>query len=134
MEKVFEGECLCSASRYQVSGSGETAFFLCHCSRCRKESGSAFGASIFAHGAVLTWSRGGENLRQFHLKGTRKNRVFCMECGSPLPRREGANIVIPAGSLDVCPELRPTARIHVKSKAKWEDNLDHARAYDGLPE
>jgi hypothetical protein len=33
------GSCLCGAVRFEVEGSFE-CFFLCHCSFCRKDTGS----------------------------------------------------------------------------------------------
>jgi hypothetical protein len=47
--------------------------------------------------------------------------VFCGNCGSPLPRwaPDLSIAVIPAGTLDSHPELKPSGRIFFDSKAAW---------------
>src|SRR6516225_7774504 len=41
----MKGSCLCYAVRFEITGT-PTAFDLCHCSRCREASGSAFLAEL----------------------------------------------------------------------------------------
>lgn len=133
VSQSFGGECLCGQIRYRVEGRPR-AMFLCHCSRCRRETGTAHGANVFFDTAELVWERGEDKLRSFELAGTRKARAFCAVCGSPMPRREGATgVVLPAGSLDVDTSLEPTAHIHVASRASWEDELADLKRYEGLP-
>ena len=54
MGTTHSGTCLCGAVRFEISGSFER-FYLCHCSRCRKGSGSAHAANLF-------FERGGDHL------------------------------------------------------------------------
>jgi hypothetical protein len=46
---------------------------------------------------------------------------FCGKCGSPLPHhtRSGREIVIPAGSVDDDPGVKPSAIAHWDSRAPW---------------
>ncbi|RPH66319.1 MAG: aldehyde-activating protein, partial [Hyphomicrobiales bacterium] len=46
------GSCLCGDVRFEIAGDFEK-FYLCHCSRCRKDTGSAHGANLFASAARL---------------------------------------------------------------------------------
>lgn len=109
-------------------------FFFCHCSRCRKESGTVHSANLFVRRATLSWVKGAENLSHFKLKGTRKARAFCKNCGSPMPRKEGETVVvIAAGSIDESCKLDPTAHIHYSSRAQWEDELVDIKKFDQLP-
>ena len=39
------GGCLCGAVRYRFAGS-PLAFYVCHCTDCQKQTGSAFGLSM----------------------------------------------------------------------------------------
>ncbi|MFT3808561.1 MAG: GFA family protein [Micropepsaceae bacterium] len=128
------GSCLCGAVGFQVDG-GFDAFFLCHCSRCRKGTGSAHGANLFASNATLTWTEGEANVRHYALPGTRHARSFCATCGSALPMAQfdGALIVVPAGNLDTLVETRPTARICLSDRAAWTENLDAVPGFPGLP-
>ncbi len=40
------GSCLCGAVRFRIEGEFER-FYLCHCSHCRKDTGSAHAAGQF---------------------------------------------------------------------------------------
>ena len=53
----MKGTCLCGAVRYEVRGT-PTAFDLCHCSRCRESSGSAFIAELVFEAAQFEWISG----------------------------------------------------------------------------
>ncbi|MFT6655758.1 MAG: hypothetical protein ACJAWI_002533, partial [Marinomonas primoryensis] len=61
MSHLHTGSCLCGAVKFELKGEFKK-FFLCHCSRCRKTSGSAHCASLFAPGAALRWLSGEEKL------------------------------------------------------------------------
>ena len=129
------GECLCGAVRYRIRADAPRAMFLCHCSRCRKETGTMHGANVFFAGGELTYDRGGDNLTRFTLVGTRKKRVFCTTCGSPMPRQDpDGRIVLPAGSLDDAELLEPTAHIWCESRASWTDKAKDAPRLPGRPE
>jgi hypothetical protein len=52
-----KGSCLCGAVRFNVTGT-PTAFDLCHCSRCRAASGSAFLAELEFTTAEFNWISG----------------------------------------------------------------------------
>ena len=129
----YRGQCLCGAVRYRVTADAPAAMFLCHCSRCRQESGSSHAATVFLGQAELDWERGGVNLTAFALAGTRKSRAFCTTCGSPMPRREAGGVVLPAGSLDDDCCVHPTAHIFCASAAGWEAEAATVPRFDGLP-
>ncbi|KTC78169.1 GFA family protein [Legionella brunensis] len=129
----FTGECLCGACRYVITGEKPTAMYLCHCSRCRKETGTIHGATVFFNGSRLSWERGNNNISYFQLEGTRKERAFCKTCGSPLPRNENSYVVLPAGTLDEDSSLVPTAHIFCASRSSWEDKIKDLRRFDELP-
>jgi hypothetical protein len=110
-------------------------FFLCHCGRCRKASGSAHSANLFSSTAQVTWLSGTETIKTFELPGTRHVKCFCTGCGSALPyalKPEGM-LVVPAGSLDDATGLRPEAHICFASRASWDDALGALETFDGLP-
>lgn len=134
MSASHHGSCLCGAARFEVSGDFQS-FFLCHCSRCRKDSGSAHGANLFSTEARLDWLSGEEKVRTFQLPETRHQRSFCADCGSALPGLQmgGALLVVPAGSLDSPLPMRPNAHINVASRADWDEHLEEISRLDGLP-
>ena len=134
MGDIQKGSCLCGAVSFEIEGALQS-FFLCHCSRCRKDSGSAHAANIFSTSAKLRWLSGEEKVRTFVLPSTRHARSFCCVCGSALPgqQMQSALLAIPAGSLDSDFSMRPDAHICVADKAAWDEDLHTIRVLEGLP-
>ncbi|WP_170343076.1 GFA family protein [Ruegeria arenilitoris] len=128
------GQCLCGAVKFRISGEFES-FFLCHCSRCRKDSGSAHSANLFSSTAKLIWVSGEANIKTFRLAGSRHMKGFCSICGSALPisQLEIGLIVVPAGSLESQFDMRPNAHICCSSCANWDNDLASIERIDGLP-
>ncbi len=130
----YKGECLCGSCRYVIKAEKPNAMYLCHCSRCRKETGTIHGANVFFNNAQLLWEKGQDNVTHFMLEGTRKERAFCKICGSPLPRKEGSSsVVLPAGTVDDDTFLEPTAHIYYASRSSWEDKVGDLKRFDELP-
>lgn len=128
------GQCLCGVVKFHISGEFES-FFLCHCSRCRKDSGSAHSANLFSSTAKITWVSGEANIKTFHLPGTRHMKSFCSDCGSALPisQPEVGLLAVPAGSLDTPIDILPNAHICCSSRANWDEGLASIERIDGLP-
>ncbi|MGQ3486336.1 GFA family protein [Roseovarius pacificus] len=128
------GQCLCGAVKFCISGEFEN-FFLCHCSRCRKGSGSAHSANLFSSKAKITWVAGEENIKTFQLSGSQHVKSFCMDCGSALPvcQTDDGFPVVPAGSLDSKINIRPNAHICFASRANWDNDLASVERINGLP-
>lgn len=131
---IHTGSCLCGAIRFEVEGAFEK-FFLCHCGRCRKDTGSAHAANLFSSSAKIRWLSGHEKLKTFRVPETRHEKSFCSECGSALPRVQmnGALLVVPAGCLDGELDARPDAHIFVASRASWDRRLEDVPKIDALP-
>lgn len=132
MTTSHRGSCLCGAVRYAIDGRFEH-FFLCHCERCRKDTGSAHAANLFSTTAQITWLSGADQVASFRLPGTRHARNFCKVCGSALPMQQGSLLVVPAGSLDDASDLRPDAHLFVASRAGWDHELEALPAFAQLP-
>jgi hypothetical protein len=134
MGDQHRGSCLCGAVRFEVEGDFER-FYLCHCRRCRKDSGSAHGANLFSSTATLRWLSGEDKVTVFNLPNTRHRHCFCSTCGSALPdmQTNGTLLKVPAGSLDTDVPVRPDAHIFVASRANWEQALEKVPLIDELP-
>jgi hypothetical protein len=128
------GACLCGAVSFRIAGNFER-FFLCHCARCRKDTGSAFAANLFSSTAEIVWLSGHDSVKTYRVPATRHERSFCAECGSALPgvQANGALLVVPAGSLDGVLDMRPTAHICFADRAEWESCLEDIPKMEGLP-
>lgn len=134
MSDKHKGSCLCGAVRFEIQGAF-AHFFLCHCSRCRKDTGSAHAANLFSTNAQINWLAGKDHIKTFQLPETRHTRSFCRECGAAVPslQMDGALLVTPAGSLDTEINIPPTAHIMFASRANWDEYLEKAPKIDGLP-
>ncbi|MFW2543941.1 GFA family protein [Primorskyibacter sp. 2E107] len=134
MDNLATGQCLCGSVTFRISGPFE-GFFLCHCTRCRKDSGSAHSANLFSSKATIEWLSGEKNIKEFRLPGSRHMKCFCTECGSALPFSQESDgvLVVPAGSLDSKIDIRPNAHICMSSRADWDNDLASVQSIDGLP-
>jgi len=136
MGEEFRGGCLCGETTFQVSGPFY-AFHWCHCSRCRKDTGSAHAANLFARPGSIRWLTGLQKVKRFDLPDARRfAKAFCTECGSPVPylNRSGTQLIIPAGSLDDPPDTEPDDNIHWGSRARWYEAGLNAPRFDAEPE
>ncbi len=125
---MTEGGCLCGAVRYRVEGR-TSGIWLCHCSKCRRGSGSAFAASTLCRASAFRWLSGEDRIASWESESGYPSR-FCRTCGSllPLVRAEQGHVVLPAGSLDVPAAPRLLRHIFVGSKAPWWE------IHDALPQ
>jgi hypothetical protein len=118
---VLRGSCLCGAVKYEVTGEAKR-FYHCHCSRCRKATGTGHASNLFLQPGSLAWLSGEDQVRSFKVpQAKRFTNQFCATCGSRLPRqpKDSDIVVIPAGSLDVEAPMAPQARIFADSRAAW---------------
>lgn len=131
----LNGSCLCGAVKYEVTGEA-TRFFHCHCSRCRKATGTGHASNLFLQPGELKWLQGEDQVRSFKLPDAKRfTNTFCATCGGRLPRQApGTDVVlVPAGSLDCDAPIKPQARIFMAWSAKWACAGDGLPAYPELP-
>ena len=118
---ITEGSCLCGAVAYEVEGE-PMLMQSCHCSRCRRARGAAHGTNIFFKSEQFRWTRGENLLDEYKLPEARfYTTSFCRQCGAAMPRisKERGVVVIPGGSLDTDPPMRPQWHIFTGSKAPY---------------
>jgi len=126
---TFRGSCLCGAVQYEISGDPQR-FYHCHCARCRKSTGTGHASNLLFKPGTLKWLKGEELIKAYKVpEAKRFARHFCPACGGQVPRyvKETDFIVVPAGSLDNEPTIKPQARIFWDSRASW------SCSGDGLP-
>ncbi|TXS91911.1 GFA family protein [Parahaliea maris] len=130
----LSGSCLCGKVHYTATGEPER-FYHCHCSRCRKVTGTGHASNLFVRG-TLRWDRGEELIKRYQLpEAERFSNSFCSECGSRLPFFIEAMgmVFIPAGSLDQDPNFMPQARIFQDSRASWSCDTTDIACFDRYP-
>ena len=116
-----KGSCLCGQVEYQITGN-MGIFQYCHCSRCRKVTGSAHASNLFVTPGQFNWLKGQSSVVNFLPEETKYfATAFCKKCGSSLPWRSKASevVIVPAGTLDTSPGIEPTQNIFCDSKAEW---------------
>jgi hypothetical protein len=130
------GSCLCGTVRYTIRGEA-VRFYHCHCSRCRKATGTGHATNLMVAPAdSLTWTSGGDLLASYRVPEAERFRTcFCPQCGSQMPRvvPELNVVVVPAGSLDSEPPVRPEARIFWDSRVSWSCSGDDLPMYPEYP-
>ena len=128
--RTLSGKCLCGAIHYAVKD--EFVYALnCHCSNCRRATGSAFKPFAGIERDKLGVTRGVDNLLIFG--DANDGDVRCNECGCLLYSvvRRGAFVHVALGTLDDEPAIRPAAHIFVGSKARWFAITDDLPQYEG---
>ena len=79
---VRTASCCCGACRVEVEGE-PVVNALCHCTNCRRRTGSAFGWSVYFADRQVMGRRGAFGL--YEIAGERpQQRWFCAACGSTL--------------------------------------------------
>ena len=118
---MIHGSCLCGRVQFEYARA-VTQVGMCHCSLCRKVSGTASNAVIVVPATDFRWIAG-EELRRVYQKPSGWKVTFCNECGSPLPQtiRDAAAYWVPAGLLDDDPGVGIAGHIWVGSKAPWDE-------------
>lgn len=130
MARMLTGMCLCRAVRYRVADEFRYAM-NCHCSSCRRTTGSAFKPFAGIERGKLTVAQGGDQLL---IHGDDANNdTHCKTCGSLLYSvvRDGAVVHVALGTLVDDPTMRPQRHIFVGSKAPWFTITDDLPQHGG---
>ena len=115
----IKGACLCGKVAYEIDGQ-ISKIWLCHCSKCRRATGSAFHSSAVCRPDKFRWLRGEEEISEYENSPGYKVR-FCRHCGSPVPSflEENQAMFLHVGALDGEFISKLSHHIFVGSKAEW---------------
>jgi hypothetical protein len=125
---TVRGSCLCGGVRFELEPPFSDANY-CHCSRCRKHSGSDYGVQGRVPRERFRLLQGEELITVYRPEEGRV-KAFCSVCGSSLFGREwpeGDEVAIRLGALDDDPGIRGEWHAFVDSRG-WTELPD-----DGLP-
>lgn len=134
---MIRGSCLCGGVRFEISRV-VGPFELCHCSRCRKASGSAFVAGVGVRREDFRLLEGAELISTYDAPVRESpppyRTSFCGRCGSPVPdpKSEAPWFEVAAGVLDDDPGIRPDRHIFVEVKSPWFAIADQLPQLDRL--
>lgn len=128
---MIHGSCFCGGIEFEI---GKVMFMRhCHYSRCRKETGAAFGTVAVVALDQFKFLKGEELVKTYHYPPN-ASRAFCSVCGSKAPLQlqfqDGHIYLVYAGLLDDDPKVRPMLHMFVGSKAPWWEINDSLPKYD----
>ncbi len=132
---MAQGGCHCGAVSFEVEAEIEY-LYACHCSLCRRWSGTQGVVVAVVPNAAFGWVTGEDQVHTWSHPDCDWHSAFCPSCGSALPGRNDENTMfIPAGSLSRGAEkARICDHIWVGSKASWDeiggDGKQHDEAYE----
>lgn len=119
---MYQGSCLCGKVKFHIVGQINDIIH-CHCSLCRKSSGTAYATNGFVNVSDFNIIAGKDNLTHFELRPGKK-RHFCKTCASPIysaNSQDNSRIRIRLGVLDSDINEKPISHNFVTSKANWDD-------------
>ena len=131
---MLSASCLCGGVQIAVSGKVGPLVY-CHCSRCRKSSGTAFSANVNVRRTYWRFAAGEELVREFE-SSPGVYRAFCSRCGSPVYSRWDADpdmLRLRLGLVDGDPGRRSLAHFYVGSKAAWFEIVDSLPQFERGP-
>lgn len=126
----LSGGCLCGGVRYEVTAPLVSASY-CHCTRCRRRTGTAASAQARVARGSLRVVQGHELVREWTPPDAGWPKCFCSACGGALWSRSPADdgvLSVRLGTFDADPGIRPQFRQFVAYAVAWEPIPD-----DGLP-
>jgi hypothetical protein len=127
---VVGGGCLCGGVRFEVTPPFRLANH-CHCSLCRRHSGSTGLLQARVARGRLRLLQGEELISVYRPGGGRSVKAFCSVCGSSLFGNQwpdGDEISVRLSALDDDAAVALDYHSWVGSKAAWDQLPD-----DGLP-
>ncbi|MBS0422751.1 MAG: GFA family protein [Proteobacteria bacterium] len=127
---MARGECNCGAVAFEIDAA-VTDVYVCHCSICRKFTGSNGIAVVVIDNSMFQWLRGEDQITSWKKPGADWHSWFCRVCGSALPgANNSSQTFVPAGLISEGGEgLRIAHHIWVGSKAVWDEIGDSGQQH-----
>jgi len=118
---MIAGECNCGAVSFEISAE-MADIYICHCSICRRSTGSSGIAVGIAGKDQFCWTSGEMNIGRWSKPGHDWSTSFCITCGSTLPGdNDESRMYVPIGLLTTgTGDLKVVHHLFVDSKADWD--------------
>lgn len=135
---MIQGSCLCGKVAFEIAGE-PTPIQLCHATRCRKATGSAFAPEMLVPLPGFRFTQGSSEVCEYEApllaEPPAYRRAFCRTCGSPLPVQLGDApwMILNPGTLDDDPGTRTFRHAFVAQKAPWYEPGDDLPRFDMRP-
>ena len=128
------GQCNCGEVAFKIDDD-ISEVFICHCSICRKSTGSNGIAVVVVDNEAFQWMRGEDQVLTWKKTIGNWETSFCRVCGSTLPGiNDESRMYVPAGLITNGDEsLKVVHHIWIDSKTVWDEIGDsgkqHRQAY-----
>lgn len=122
MKLPLTGGCQCGALRYEIRAEPLTVY-VCHCTECQRQSGSAFGMSVLVLRPALVYTKGApRRWKRTADSGRTIDSDMCEDCGVRPVNYPTANdkvAIVKPGTLDDTSWLHPIGHIWTRSAQPW---------------
>ncbi|KAL8920769.1 MAG: hypothetical protein Q9208_006099 [Pyrenodesmia sp. 3 TL-2023] len=122
---MSEGGCLCGAVRIRYTGEVQ-AKVLCHCTDCRKITGSTYSTNVIVPGDGFSVTNGTPKTYTKRAdSGKTMTSHFCGDCGSTLWRGGetfGDARIVRVGVMDdagVLNDAQPAVELYAVDRVQW---------------
>lgn len=125
-------KCNCGSVEFEIKAP-LSEIYVCHCSICRRFSGSSGFAVVVLKNEDFNWLKGEDSLKIWKKPDANWEANFCSICGSALPgKNDDERMFIPAGLLpNGYKGLEVRHHIFVGSKANWDEIGDAGKQHEG---
>lgn len=127
---MAQGSCNCGAVVFETD-EAISDVYVCHCSICRRYTGSNGIAVVISSNENFRWVKGEDNISTWTKPVGDWQSTFCKLCGSSLPvKNDESTMAIPAGSISQGGDaLKVAHHIWVESKAAWDEIGDSGKQH-----
>lgn len=127
---MLSGKCNCEEIGFEIDAD-PSDIYMCHCSICRRATGSNGIAVLVVNNDDFSWTRGEEFITSWKKPNADWAMWFCRQCGSPVPGiNDDYRMFVPAGLITVGAEnFKVAHHIWVDSKASWDELGDCGRRH-----
>lgn len=131
------GKCLCGDIEFSAEiKTNPFKIYQCHCSLCKKQSGSSANSATIIEAAHFNWIKNA-TIKSWQ-KETGFSSHFCANCGCPVPNAFADKYYwIPLGLLELENKLdaiKVVANFCLRSKSSWHNVYQESDNFDGLPD
>lgn len=134
VDNKLKGTCLCGNVEVEISEK-ISSIYKCHCSLCRKATGTSSNAASIVDKSRLTWVKGESDITEFE-QGSGFRSSFCSKCGAPVPNiiKKTDKYWIPVGMLEETGDMKVVAELFVDAKMDWSQSNDETCRYNEMPD
>ncbi|KAI4718884.1 hypothetical protein E4T48_04894 [Aureobasidium sp. EXF-10727] len=138
---MYTGSCLCKKITIELNAEPQVVA-LCHCTDCRKISGSAYSYNFIVGADDYKISGTPEASDKIADSGNKVKNYHCKDCGSPVYGGVVAEsgiierVVIRGGIFDDIKEMKnckPSMEIYVEQRLSWVKPVEGCTQLEGMP-